>query len=168
MCRCFIIISIASITLGMAFIAFPDGAAALLVVLTISLALIGVFRHFADEKDFVTNIFLTGLLLRLAFGIIIHVFDLRDFFGGDATTYDYRGNLILNSLLGHLSANDPELQLAAGTTGPGWGMNYLVAFIYLILGRNIFAAQSFCAVIGAAAAPMVYFCSNKIFKNNRV
>ncbi|HEX3100806.1 MAG TPA: hypothetical protein VHQ01_03380, partial [Pyrinomonadaceae bacterium] len=34
--------------------------------------------------------------------------------------------------------------------------------------RNIFAAQSFCAVIGAATAPMVYFCANKIFNNLKV
>jgi 4-amino-4-deoxy-L-arabinose transferase-like glycosyltransferase len=54
------------------------------------------------------------------------------------------------------------------TSMPGWGMNYLTGFVYFIFGRNIFAAQSFCAVFGAATAPMVYFCSRKIFGNIRV
>jgi hypothetical protein len=47
-------------------------------------------------------------------------------------------------------------------------MNYFTGFIYLLLGRNIFAAQSICAVIGAATAPMVFFCSRKIFNNLKV
>ena len=47
-------------------------------------------------------------------------------------------------------------------------MNYLTATIYYVFGKNIFAAQSFCAVFGAATAPMVYFCANKLFQNKRV
>src|SRR6185369_7792558 len=35
-------------------------------------------------------------------------------------------------------------------------------------GKNMLAAQSFCGVIGAATAPMVYFCAKKLFANNRV
>ncbi|MEK7857015.1 MAG: glycosyltransferase family 39 protein, partial [Acidobacteriota bacterium] len=52
--------------------------------------------------------------------------------------------------------------------GPGWGMNYLVAGIYYLIGKNIFAAQSFCAVFGAATAPMIYFCAAQMFNNKRV
>src|SRR5881227_430009 len=89
-----------SIFLAMSMVAFPDGAAALLVVLVLSLVFIGLFRHFADDKDFVTNVFLIGLVLRLGFGIVVHVFDLRDFFGGDAFTYDFRGYTLMQSWLG--------------------------------------------------------------------
>ncbi|HMS42221.1 MAG TPA: glycosyltransferase family 39 protein, partial [Pyrinomonadaceae bacterium] len=53
-------------------------------------------------------------------------------------------------------------------SGPGWGMNYLVAIIYFITGQNILAAQFFCAVIGAATAPLVYVCAHKVFENVRV
>ncbi|MBK8809908.1 MAG: phospholipid carrier-dependent glycosyltransferase [Acidobacteria bacterium] len=56
--------------------------------------------------------------------------------------------------------------MSTGT--PGWGMNYLVALIYLVTGPNPLAAQSFCAVIGAATSPLVYICSMKIFHNRRV
>lgn len=54
------------------------------------------------------------------------------------------------------------------TSDPGWGMSYFVGFIYTIFGNSILIAQSFCAVIGAATAPMVYFCAQKVFNNNRV
>ncbi|MEO6050238.1 MAG: hypothetical protein ABIP78_02765, partial [Pyrinomonadaceae bacterium] len=37
-----------------------------------------------------------------------------------------------------------------------------------VIGRNPFAAQSFCAVVGAATAPLVFFCSRNIYGNLRV
>ena len=47
-------------------------------------------------------------------------------------------------------------------------MNYLVAGLYYVIGPNIFAAQSACAVFGAATPPLAYLCSLKIFKNRNV
>ena len=166
--RFLIIASIAAVFLGIAVIAFPDGAAALLVVLCSGLLAVVIIRYFSEEKKYLTGVFLIALMLRLAFGIFVHWFDMRAFFGGDALTYDYKGNLLLQSWLGQIPSSDIEVRQAAVMSGPGWGMNYLVAALYLIVGRNILAAQSFCAVIGAATAPMVYFCSTKIFKNKGV
>jgi 4-amino-4-deoxy-L-arabinose transferase-like glycosyltransferase len=166
--RFLILAGIIAIALAMAFIAFPDGAAALIMVIVPSLATIGLIRHYSDDKRYITNVFLLALLLRLGFGIFVHVFDLRTFFGGDANTYDYKGYLLLQSWLGQIPATDIEVRQAASMAGAGWGMNYLVAALYSVLGRNIFAAQSFCAVIGAATAPLVYFCSTKIFRNKGV
>lgn len=163
--RFLILAGVIAIALAMAFIAFPDGAAALLVVLVPTLLVIAVIRHYSDDARYITNIFLLALLLRLAFGIFVHWFDLRLFFGGDAITYDYKGHILLQSWFGEIPASDTEVQKVAAMSGPGWGMNYLVAALYAITGRNIFAAQSFCAVIGAATAPLVYFCSTKIFRN---
>ena len=166
--RFLIVAGIIAIGLAMAFIAFPDGAAALLVVLVPSLVAVAIIRRYSDEKRYITSVFLLALILRLAFGIFVHLFDLRTFFGGDAITYDYKGYLLLQSWLGQVPSGDIEVRQAASMSGPGWGMNYLVAGLYAITGRNIFAAQSFCAVIGAATAPLVYFCSTKIFKNKGV
>ncbi|MBX3289127.1 MAG: glycosyltransferase family 39 protein [Acidobacteria bacterium] len=47
-------------------------------------------------------------------------------------------------------------------------MNYLVAGLYYVIGPNIFAAQSACAVFGAATPPLAYLCSLKVFKNRDV
>jgi 4-amino-4-deoxy-L-arabinose transferase-like glycosyltransferase len=154
--------------LVMATLSAPDGAVASLCVAVLGLAAIASFRRYADDRSFVTNVFLASLIARLLFGIVVQVFDLREFFGGDANTYDFRGNLLMGSWFGHVSFSDPEVRIALSTSGSGWGMNYLVAFVYTIIGRNIFAAQSICAVFGAATAPMVYFCSEKVFQNRQV
>ena len=156
------------VAIAMVVLVFPSGATALLVVVMLSAVALFIFRQFTEEKDLLTNIFLLALVARLAFGILIHVYNLRTFFGGDANTFDFNGNLIAESWLGNLSADDPLVKLAGSSARPGWGIHYLVAFLYFIFGKNIFLAQSFCAVFGAATAPMVYFCSKKVFHNNRV
>src|SRR6478672_12940097 len=115
--RFLIIASIIAVFLGMAVIAFPDGAAALLVVLGTGLLALGIIRHYSDEKPYLTNVLLLALVLRLAFGIFVHWFDLRTFFGGDALTYDFKGNLLVQSWLGHVFSSDPEVLQAAKMSG---------------------------------------------------
>lgn len=154
--------------IAMIAFAFPEGAAALVVVLVLSVAAVFIFRHYAEDKNFITNIFLGALLLRILFGIIIHVFDLREFVGPDSITYDYFGARMADVWSGRISIHDPLISNAMVTSGPGWGMSYLVGGIYFLIGENLFAAQSFCAVFGAATAPMIYFCAGRIFHNNRV
>ena len=156
------------ITLGVVVVVFPNLATALILVLALSSIVLMVFRHFADDKVFVTRVFFAALFVRLGFGIFVHIFDLRDFFGGDANTYDYRGNILMEIWSGHAVVDSPTAQTAVATTGSGWGMTYLVGAVYYVLGRNIFAAQSLCGLIGASTAPMIYLCAHKIFQNIRV
>ncbi len=147
----------------------PAGAPAMLLTVLTSLAVIAVLRTIEGETKFLIEIFLGALLVRILFGTLLHVFDLREFFGGDAMTYDYFGNRLKELWTGEYTlVNDVFSQRARSTTGPGWGMNYLTAIIYLVFGQNILAAQFFCAVFGAATAPLVYVCSHKIFHNVRV
>jgi len=159
---CAVLVGVAMVTL-----AYPEGFAAVGIVIIVSLLAILLFQRFSYEKEFefLVNVFLAALLLRLLFGIFIQVYDLRDFFGGDANTYDFRGYLLMKYWMGDLLATDPSAVFASSTSGPGWGMNYVVAGFYTVFGRNIFAVQSFCAVIGAATAPMVYFCAKRLFEN---
>lgn len=166
--RYFITTCLVLVTLGMITIAFPEGAASILLVLALSTVAILIFRRLSEEKEFITTIFLGALLIRLAFGIFVHAYNLREFFGGDSLTYDFNGWKLVGLWTGNISSDDILLQRALATSGSGWGMNYLVGGIYFIVGRNIFAAQSFCAVFGAATAPMVYFCAVKMFSNKRV
>jgi len=162
---CAILVGVAMVTL-----AYPEGFAAVAIVIMVSILAILLFQRYSFEKEceFLVNVFLAALLIRLLFGIVIQVYDLRDFFGGDANTYDFRGFTLMQYWLGNLIPNDPNAIYAASTSSPGWGMNYLVAGFYTVFGRNIFAVQSFCAVIGAATAPMVYFCARKLFENTNV
>ncbi|NOT47181.1 MAG: phospholipid carrier-dependent glycosyltransferase [Acidobacteria bacterium] len=166
--RYLIAVCLVLVTLGMVTVAFPEGAASILIVLVLSAAALFIFRRFSSEREFLTTIFLGALLVRLAFGVFIHIMDYRDFFGGDAYTYDFNGWRLVEYWTGQVRSDDLALQQAWATSGPGWGMNYLVAGIYYAIGRNIFAAQSFCAVFGAATAPMVYFCAAKMFSNKSV
>src|SRR5215203_1098168 len=149
-------------------LAFPDGVVAVLLTAVVSVPVIILIRQNTDESHFLIQLFLAALTLRMLFGAFIHVYDLHGFFGADAITYDFLGKAIIDYWFNGAPASDLIVQKATSTGTPGWGMNYLTAIIYTFAGRNLLAAQSFCAVVGAATAPMVYICAHKIFHNVRV
>jgi hypothetical protein len=155
--------------IAMMLMAFPEGFVAAATVLLCSLMVIFIIRRQPKEDaNLLIQLFLIALIARLSFGLLIHFFDLRSFFGNDAGQYDQAGQRLAEVWFGYnFETNDVINQRISGR-GSGWGMNYLVAAIYSITGRNIFAAQSFCAVIGAATVPMVYTCARKVFNNQRV
>lgn len=152
----------------MVILIFPDGLSALLIVLIFSLLTIFFIRKYSDDKRFLTNVFLSALCLRILFGVFIQSFDLIDFFGGDAKAYDEWGYRIVQLWYGLADPSDEVSLRATNLNSTGWGLNYLVAIVYLIFGHKIFVAQSLCAVIGAAISPMVYFCAQKLYNNQRV
>src|SRR5436190_22375665 len=80
---------------------FPDGAVALMLVVILSAIALVLFRRHTEEKDFVTMVFLVALAIRLGFGLMIEVFDLRQFFGPDAVSYDRIGTALVDVWLGH-------------------------------------------------------------------
>ena len=115
---------------------FPDSIFALSLVAVLSSLALFVFRSYTDDKKFVTNVFLAALIARMGFGLLVHVFELRDFFGGDANTYDYRGMHLLNYLTGQAPVLHYSTARALSLTGSGWGMVYLTAILYFIFGRR--------------------------------
>src|SRR5215211_6277316 len=149
-------------------VSFPDGVVAVMMAAVVSVPVIILIRQNTEESHFLIQIFLAALTFRMLFGAFIHVYDLRGFFGADALTYDMLGQTIIDFWFHGASPNDMLVRKATSTGTPGWGMNYLTAIIYMISGRNLLAAQSFCAVVGAATAPMVYICAQKIFHNREV
>jgi 4-amino-4-deoxy-L-arabinose transferase-like glycosyltransferase len=162
---------LATVLVVAAFVAIAafDGAAALLLVAVLTVATVALIRRKGGEDaEYLTNLFVLALLVRLGFGLFIHHFNLRQFFGGDANTFDSLGKQIVGVWTGVESAADPWSQRAMSTSSPGWGIHYLTGVIYYIFGPNILAAQSFCAVFGAATAPLVYLCSREIYNNRRV
>ena len=153
----------------MSFTDFPNGAIATLITLTLSIVIIYVIKHYSAGNNFLTNVFLVALLARISFGLVIQIFDLQIFFGGDAVTYDTVGQRLVEIWQGLPVPNDDLTSRATiDTTIPGWGMYYFVGFIYFICGQSILVAQSVCAVVGAATAPVVYFCAEKVLHNQRV
>lgn len=157
----------AALAFGALAMFVPEAVSAVIIVVGLSVFLLPILRSQSPEPSFVTKVFFLALGLRLVFGIFIYIFDVRGYFGGDALTYDFKGSLIVDYWHGLVPSNSPELVRSMTTNGPGWGMNYLVAGIYYVFGKNFLAAQTFAAVFGAAIAPLVYICSLNIFKNQR-
>src|SRR5688500_10997438 len=94
------------VAVWMIAVGFPDEASALVLVLLGCLIFIFLFRRLTDEKDLVTNLFLAALVVRLGFGIVVHIYDLRAFFGGDAFTYHFNGGRILDYWNGLVDPDD--------------------------------------------------------------
>ncbi|HKC64309.1 MAG TPA: glycosyltransferase family 39 protein [Pyrinomonadaceae bacterium] len=101
-------------------------------------------------------------------GTIIYVFNLQDFFGGDANTYDFFGYALLKSWQGDNYYLNLVKMFVGETGASGWGMLYLVASLYKITGRNMLVIQYFNAVLGSATAPIIFLCAQHIFSNLRV
>lgn len=154
------------IALGTIVVEFPEGVVAVGFIFAITGLIVIAIQRYAEEKQFLTSVFLAALALRIGFGIFIHVFELRQWFGSDALIYDANGLELAQHWMGLGEVSGP---VAFVEINPGigwfWGMNYLVASIYYLLGNNVFAAQSFCGLVGAATAPMIFFCSKRIYNN---
>jgi len=154
--------------IGVCAVAFPEGVSAIVIVTILSATAISVFHRTTDEPQFITKLFFGALAVRIVLGIAIYLLDLSSFFGPDAETYHYRGGLVVDYWNGLVPGTLPEVVRFTATTGAGWGMHYLVAGIYFIVGKNALAAQALVWVAGAATAPLAYLCSGALFKNRRV
>jgi len=137
------------------------------LIFCIALTLVAGFCIYTikEERRFLLQLFIMGLLLRVLVGGLIYRFELQGFFGGDAFTYDAYGYLLARSWQ-YGSVFAEEWFTAGG--GGGWGMIYLVAAIYTVVGRNMLAVQFFNAVAGAATTPVIFLCAQHIFRNIKV
>lgn len=157
---------------GVMIFAYPDGPGAVLFAAVVTTAaIILINKNFeGDEKIFVRRIFLVGLFLRVGLAAFSYVYGFEDFFGGDARTYDNAGNALYQTWFGDPAlASRSGLNFAYNTSGSGWGMSYLVGFVYSAVGgRNPLATQLFNSVLGAGTVCFVYMCSKQVFKNIRV
>jgi hypothetical protein len=142
-----------------------EGQPALIFLIALT-ALAGVLIYsIGVERRFLLHIFLLGLLLRVLVGGLIYRFELQNFFGGDAFTYDTYGLLLARSWQ-YGSTFADEWFTAGG--GGGWGMLYIVAAVYTIVGRNMLAVQFLNGVLGAATAPIIFLCAHHLFRNIKV
>lgn len=149
-------------------VAPADGASATLFALPIAaLAGWGIFQ-IKEDRRFLFRLFISGVLIRVLIGTLIYSFRLQEFFGGDALTYDFFGNALVKVWEGNKSYQGAIDIFSAGGAASGWGMLYMVASIYKVIGRNMLAVQYVNAVLGAATAPIAYLISMEIFPKRRV
>ncbi|HEV7475281.1 MAG TPA: glycosyltransferase family 39 protein [Pyrinomonadaceae bacterium] len=149
---------------------FTGFDAAKAVLLCTALAAIAGFYSYKREADgtFLLRLFVAGLLARMIVGLAIFTFRGQDFFGGDALTYDFFGQAQLQGWGGDKYYQGIANQFVRSGEGSGWGMVYLVAAVYSIVGRNMLAVQLMNSVFGAATAVIIYLCGQQVFQNSRV
>ena len=151
-----------------AAIAIPNhGPAAVLLCVVFAAGVGFAIWRFEKENKFLLRLFVGGLAVRMLVATLICGFNLETFFGGDADTYDFYGMSLGQAWHGR-AIYATYVDQFTGAGGSGWGMLYLVAFIYELVGRNPFAVQLFNAVIGAATAVLMYRIAQHIFENTRV
>lgn len=150
--------------------AFTNFDAAKAVLLCTALAGVSGYYCYKRETDgrFLLQLFVAALLTRMIIGLAIFAFRGQDFFGGDAITYDYYGNAQMLGWGGDRYWQSIAHRFVQSGEGSGWGMVYLVAAIYSVVGRNMLAVQLMNSVFGAATAIVIYLCSHQVFKNIRV
>jgi hypothetical protein len=144
-----------------------DSAQAVLLCLLLASG-VGYFAY-RDKIDgsFLLQLFAWGLLVRIFVATFIFIFNVQEFFGGDALTYDFYGFAVMKSWQGdsfYRALSSPFMQGQASA----WGMVSMIAAVYTLIGRNTLAIQFVNSVTGAATAILVFYCAQHVFQNRRV
>ncbi len=127
-----------------------------------------LIRRIPSHGSYLLKLFLFALVTRVVIATAIFVFNGQDFFGGDAWTYDHFGVVQMNAWSGDRSAQTTVDWFIGTGSASSWGMLYIVAGIYSIIGRNMLAIQLFNAVLGAATAAIMFLCAEHVFNNRSV
>jgi hypothetical protein len=150
---------------------FPDGAIGSAVCLFISVPVGFILQTLVaekEEKEFLWNLFLAALIVRLLYGTIAYYFDFWLYFAGDAETYNAFGNTLAEYLKGNSILSDFESYRFFGFRQSGWGMFWLIGLLYYVIGQNPIAGNMFCSIFGALAAPIGYLCAKELFNNSKI
>lgn len=143
------------------------GPGALVICALVSLPTLFVLLRSGEERTFLLRLFVLAVAVRIALATIINLGGMEAFFGGDATTYDIFGKSLLQSWHGdayHTARYAGFIKSGAGA----WGMLYVVAGVYQLVGENRFAIQLLNASVGASTAVIVYYTAQTLFSNVRV
>jgi hypothetical protein len=146
---------------------FDTAKAVLLCTALATFAGVYAYKREADGP-FLLRLFVAALLARMIVAVAIFAFRGQDFFGGDAMTYDFYGLAQLQGWFGDKYYLAIANQFVRSGEGSGWGMVYLVAAVYGLIGRNMLAVQLMNSVFGAATAVIIFLCARQVFHNFRV
>src|ERR1700752_4120284 len=116
------------------------GPGALAVCAIVSLPTLVILVRTQEERRFLLRLFVIALLVRIALATVIHLGDWEAFFGGDAHTYDIFGKSLLQSWSGDLYHSARYAGFIRSGAG-AWGMLYVVAGVYGLIGENLYAIQ---------------------------
>src|SRR6267142_1453162 len=91
-----ILMAVALAILGMVLVLTPnDGGPAIMLMLPLVLLVSVMLYRLEHDRKFLIRLFLSAVLVRVFVGTFIYAFHLQEFFGGDAMTFDFYGNALL-------------------------------------------------------------------------
>jgi hypothetical protein len=152
---------------GTIFVKPSEAPAALAICALAALPTIIILARTPEQRTFLMRLFVLALVARIILAVVINVGHMEEFFGGDANTYDVFGQSLVESWHGNeFHAAKYEGYVASGASA--WGMLYLVAAVYEVIGPNMLAIQLINAAVGAATAIVVYHVAQTLFSNLRV
>jgi 4-amino-4-deoxy-L-arabinose transferase-like glycosyltransferase len=144
-----------------------DASQAVLVCIALA-SVVGYFVYRNKEHgSFLLQLFAWALLVRMLVATFIFIYNVQEFFGGDAITYDFYGYAQMKAWFGDAYYGVISNRFTQGDAS-AWGMVNLIAAVYSIIGRNTLAIQFVNSVIGAATAVLVFNCAQQVFRNSRV
>lgn len=159
-----LIVILSLIALATSIFLFPLGPGAIFAGGLTATVVVIILSNQSEDKEFLLQIFFIALILRILCALLIYTFNLQEFFGPDALTYEDWGFVLSEYWIGNIAGSfDPSEAFRKG----GYGIVYIIGSIYFVLGRNPLAVQFFISVLGASTAPITYFCSKAIFSNKR-
>ncbi len=152
---------------GVIFLRPEEGPGALAFCVLISVPTVIVLARAPEQRTFLMRLFLIAVMVRIVLATVIFIGHMEEFFGGDANTYDIFGQSLVAAW--HGDAYHAGKYLSFTQSGASaWGMLYLVAGVYELIGPNMLAIQLINAAIGAATAIVVYYVAQSLFSNTRV
>jgi 4-amino-4-deoxy-L-arabinose transferase-like glycosyltransferase len=162
-----IIASILGIFGGVIFLRPEEGPGALAVCVLMSVPTIIVLARSPEQRTFLMRLFLIAIVIRIVLAMVIFVGHMEEFFGGDANTYDIFGQSLVASWHGDVYHTGKFISFTQSGAS-AWGMLYMVAAVYEVIGQNMLAIQFINASIGASTAIIVYHVAQHLFSNARV
>ena len=143
------------------------GPGAIVMCAIVSLPTLFILIRARDDRTFLLRLFLIAVLGRIIIGSVIFMAHWEDFFGGDANTYDIFGQSLAQSWHGN-EFHTVAYQNFVASGASAWGMLYLVAGVYELVGPNMLAIQFINASLGSATAVIVYYVAQALFNTVRV
>jgi 4-amino-4-deoxy-L-arabinose transferase-like glycosyltransferase len=162
-----VVISLLLLICGGAIFIKPTEAPSALAMCALACApTIIILARNPAHRTFLLRLFILALAIRIILAMVIFSGHMENFFGGDANTYDDYGQSLVRAWHGdQYHAEKLRLFVQSGTTA--WGMIYMVAAVYELIGDNILAIQFINAAVGAATAAVVFQVAQTLFNNTR-
>lgn len=150
----FIGLAVSGVIIGRAIAGSPDDTVALLTLCIVAFGALLFAARTQEDRRFVVRLFLIALAVRVLVAGVSYQFDVRGIIAPDFGTYDNHGNELYKYWTGQLQGGFQGFPFTRRSKS-GWGFYYFVAGVYYLIGRNTFAFQLICCVLGAAAAVFV-------------